>query len=149
MSRIRDAVAGVKWGLGAAGVLCAWVTVVALVNLVVNGSLTLRGRGQEYHILAIIAAYVVGGAVTGAIVGALRPLLRWKFGAAVVGAMAAVPLVGITVARSGFTSWEAADTFGVVFGALVLGGGGGLILRAFLLEGVGETTDEGRRKNRQ
>lgn len=133
---MTNAVAGVRWGMRVAAVLCLWVAVIAAINVVVSGSLTIRGRdGTSYHALAIMGAYLFAGATSGLIIGVLSPLLRWRVGAAVIGMLAAAPMfMGILMLRDGFSHWSTMETGVLAILVLAFGIPGGIIVRAFWIE---------------
>lgn len=121
---------GMKWGLIMAGLLCLWV----LILIPFNGGLIFRDRsGEGIHAANILLLYVISGAVTGALFGALRPLLRWRIVAALLGVLATIPFgFGFLITRIGFTSWARHETLTLVIMALAFGGPGGLIIREFV-----------------
>lgn len=126
---MQDVAVGVKWGALLGGLLSAWVVVLILLN----GGLVFRNRsGYEYSAGPIILLYLVGAPVAGGIVGAMRPLLRWKLGAVAVGIIAALPIgAAILIGRNGFTSWGPLETVSLAIFVVSFGGLGGLILREF------------------
>lgn len=130
MNAIRNAAEGAKWGLIMAALLSAWVLALA----VVHGSLTFTAStGETYYAPAIGALYLLGGAVTGATIGTLRGLLRWRIGALVVGMLAAIPLgVAFLIMQGRFDHWGRIETIFVGVFSAAFGGGGGLIVREFV-----------------
>lgn len=56
-------------------------------------------------------AYISIGLMAGAVVGLLRPLIQWRFGAYLVGLIAGVPVaVGLIICVRGFPQqWDFAD----------------------------------------
>jgi hypothetical protein len=86
-------------------------------------------RGEEpsqstgVGLVAIIVTYVIGGMLGGAIVGLLRPLMRERWGAILVGMIAALPVVlGFTFAMYGsMATWEGSTWGGTLLTAVVLG----------------------------
>ena len=111
-----NAAANVVWGLywGSCGaVLYSFVAV--LVHLA--GWPT--GRAS---LLATIGAYFLGGAIGGVVLGMLRPITRFGWGAAVTGAIVAVPVwVGGLVAVEGWTGIDQADLTMVVLISAISG----------------------------
>lgn len=144
---MKNAVVGSKWGLRVALVLCAWVLVLAIASFLGNGSPMIRSRsGQAFNPLAIIAMYLMAGMVSGALVGAMRPLLQWRIGAAIVGVAAAIPTAAAIVTMiSGTPDWGRDEIITFVITSLALGAPGGVIVRAFLQE----TADTGSRRRRR
>jgi hypothetical protein len=117
----RDLAQDLGWGIfwGLAFALCLTIVLVVLYAL--------RGPGLfETHnttFAGVVAVYFGGGLVGGMGVGLLRPLTHWRWGAAVVGVFAAVP-VGVSgrLLRFGLSPWEPKDTITLVIFALALGG---------------------------
>jgi hypothetical protein len=132
MRGLRNVAGGARWGFVIGSLLAVWAAIVAAVS----GSAVVRARsGDAYHIAAIVAVNVLGGTVTGGIVGALLPLMRWRAGAAVVGMIASLPLAAaLASTRLGFAGWTRNEFLTVLIFALTVGCGGGVIVRAFLVE---------------
>lgn len=75
-------------------------------------------------------AYFFGGVSAGVIVGLLRPLARWKAGAALVGFTAILPVaLLIRFATEGFGPWHPSNTVEAMMLGLILGAPVGLIYR--------------------
>jgi hypothetical protein len=107
-----------KYGLLLAGILSIWVLSLAILT----GSMTLSVRGTRVGALTIIAVYLAGGGIGGAIVGALLPLVRWRLGSVLVGIIAVLPLAaGITYSLA-VASAPGMDWITMIIGAVVLGG---------------------------
>ena len=81
---------GVAWG-GRVGVALALFGVV-VIGLRVIGAGGEPGGPLLLGLLSWISWYIIGGLVTGGIVGLLRPLGGNRMGAALVGFLAALPL---------------------------------------------------------
>ena len=87
MTTLQKTALGARWGLVMASLLSVWVLAIA----VINGSLTMTSRtGETYFVPAIIAFYLAGGAASGATIGSLTGLLRWRVGAVLVGMLAVI-----------------------------------------------------------
>ena len=134
---------GVRRGVTAGLFFVGWAALVFLARGTVavatpgGGSLTLA---------AVIAAYLAGGALAGAVVGALRPLGRSRPGSALLGLMAAVPLfVAIRFAAEGPAPWTRGDTVLVGVCALFAGPLTGLALH----EGLVRRAPAGRRRRKR
>jgi hypothetical protein len=88
-------------------------------------------KRNHITLLGVVAVYGLGIPSIGAIVGALRPLCRTSWGAALVGMIAMLPITAFTailvIPRSLGVGILVAITFGV---AIVYGGVGGLYLRS-------------------
>jgi thiamine transporter ThiT len=130
MNTLQKAGVGARWGLVMASLLSAWVLVIAAIN----GSLTLTSRtGESYFVLSIVAFYLAGGTASGAMLGMLSGLLRWRVGALLIGMLAATPLaIAFLVMEGRFDSWGRTETMFVIVFCAAFGGGGGLIVREFV-----------------
>ena len=108
---------GIFWGLA----LAVGVTIVLVVLYALSGAQLFEDHDTTFG--GVVAVYFGGGLVGGAVVGLLRPLTRWRWGAAAVGVVAALP-VGLCcrLLRDGFAPWGPKDTVSVVAFALILGG---------------------------
>jgi hypothetical protein len=101
--------------------------VVAVPVLLVRGSSFLERTGTRLEL--VIAVYLIGGPMSGALAMAMVPLTRHFVGAIVVGMIAIAPLyLGGRVAVRGLQPWDTSDT-AVVTACCVLVGGltGGLV----------------------
>lgn len=80
---------GIRWGLLFAAILGSWAVIVFAI----------RGFKEfaklEVTISAVIGFYFVSGSVAGVILGLCRPLLKWRSGAGVVGAVSAIVILGM------------------------------------------------------
>ncbi len=125
-----NAVSGAKVGLIMALLLCAWVVVLALLS----GSTTIRFRhGESVSVVRILALYLLACPTLGAVLGAMRNLMRYLPVAIVTGIVAATPLafmIGLTVDGKLPTDREGLLT--VAFFALTFGAGGGFVLHKAL-----------------
>ena len=84
--------ANLRWGV-AIGVVGAFgFSLLALVLAMLRGSTSYPQYGMSTW--SVIGSYFAVGLPAGAIIGALRPLLRWRAGAALVGYFAAVVVYG-------------------------------------------------------
>ena len=130
MRAARRAVIGAKWGLLMAALLSAWVLILAAFN----GSLTFATpTGESYFAPAIIAFYCVGGATSGAMLGLLGDLMRWRVGAWFVGMLAAAPLaMAFLIMEGRFEAMGRREVLFVVAFCAAFGGGGGMIVREFV-----------------
>ena len=108
---------GIFWGLAFALVL----TIVLVLLYAVRGSALFETYDTTFG--GVVAVYFAGGLAGGAVVGLLRPLTRWRWGAAMVGVFAALP-VGAAgrVLRYGLAPWGPKDTITLVIFAVALGG---------------------------
>jgi hypothetical protein len=82
----RDLRRGIGWGLAIGGVFTAYVAVVT----VLRGSDV--GAEVGLPLWVLIAGYLLGGAVAGALVGLFAPIGRTRSGAMLLGTMAALPI---------------------------------------------------------
>jgi hypothetical protein len=110
--------------------LSAWVLVLAALNR----SLTFTSStGDTYSTLAIIALYFTGGVASGAIIGSLSGLLRWRAGAWALGGLAAVPLaIGVLLLEGRFHALGRREIMFIIVFCAAFGGGGGMIIREFV-----------------
>lgn len=138
---MRHLLAGIKWGLIMAAVLCAWV----LILVPFNGSWVFHSKsGAEYDAGWIMLSYLVGGISTGALFGVMAALLRHRIGAFFLGAFAMLPLgFAILITENHFASWTRTETLTLAMLALLLGGPGGLIIREFASESSNQKKLEG------
>jgi hypothetical protein len=107
--------------------LIGWVVLIWLLR----GSEPFERKGVTF--LAVVVLYLVGGPVTGAIVGLLRPVAKSGLGAAITGVVAAIPVSVMAIAAvGGFPPWTRQHTFASIVMAVVGGAMGGYMFRAFL-----------------
>lgn len=118
----QDLVLGIGGGLAIALLLCVYAAILYLL------------RGAESFVAndvtlgAAISVYIVGGVIAGAVVGVLLPITRWRWGAALVGFLAAMPVFAIVRALlEGFRPWTSVDTIVMILWALTLGSSVGWI----------------------
>jgi hypothetical protein len=122
---------GMRWGLAFASLYCLWAVVVLLLG----GEAAFRKQGITFG--ETIGAYLGGGVLAGAVVGFLRPLLKWAWGAPVVGVVAAIPVgLAFDLATKGarWMSVNALLTIGIF--SATLGTMGGLVLREVMGKGM-------------
>lgn len=113
---IRNIYWGIRWGLAFAAVYCLY----ALGLFVARGSS--HFERQDVTLPLLLAAYIFGGLLGGAIVGLLRPLTRSRLGSVFVGLSTAIPVaVGFRMADAGVTAWDSGDLRTVLIFSLVLG----------------------------
>jgi len=129
---------GVTWGLRMAMLFCAWIGIL----VVLNWSFTLPVRSNHHvNAFAVVALYVGGGIIAGAIVGLLRPLERTMAGAMLTGFVAALPVfAGGSLLLNSLSNWDITNTIVTLAGAGTLGPMMGAYLRA--------DTDEDERKRK-
>jgi hypothetical protein len=114
--RLPDIRWGVQYGMGFAILFSAY----AVIARITAGPTAF----DRYHatLVSVVGIYFGGGLVSGTIVGLLRPLAKYAFGAALVGFLAALP---ITLAIDRLTddgaSWNYIDTVVVVVTSAGLG----------------------------
>jgi hypothetical protein len=110
-----DLVWGVAWGMGLSAVLL----VIALVGMALGATSLV----EAFRMLVVVALIYLGGATAGGvIVGALRPYLHSRAGAAAAGALASLPIaIALRLLRHGLTPVTGEDVFVVVGFALLLG----------------------------
>lgn len=120
----KNAYWGIRWGLAFASLFSVW----ALVVLLLGGEAAFRKQGITFW--QTIGAYIGGGVLAGAVVGFLRPLLKWAWSAPLVGIVAAIPVgLAFDLATKG-TRWMNVNsliTIGIF--SITLGAMSGLVLR--------------------
>lgn len=93
-------------GFAVAFLFCAWVTVVRLSK----GERAFTELGISYP--GTLAMYVFTGLASGATIGALMPLARWRAGAYLIGFAGGLPIVaGILIQQAGLPSRWADEDF--------------------------------------
>jgi len=118
---------GLRWGAYYSVILTAWVTLLWLLR----GSRPFEG--QSVTLVAVVTLYVVGGPVTGAIVGLLLPFARSGLGAAITGIVAAIPISVMAIATvGGFPPWTTRHSIASALMAVTGGALAGYVFRAFL-----------------
>ena len=99
-----------RWGVRGGVAFAVVYSIIAAVIFLMRGDAAF----QSYRISlgGIVMAYIAGGCIGGATVGALRPLLRWQVGAMLVAVMGVMPLFfAINILRFGwFSVWTAGET---------------------------------------
>ena len=132
MNVLSNIFRGARWGLAFATVYCAYVTLI----FIIGGPGVLDRYGVSLG--EVVLVYVVGGILSGASVGLLLPLTRWKAGSALVGVVAMLPVfVGIAYTVAGPPPWEFPQKFATVLSSVVVGGLGGLIFKDVFDQGSG------------
>lgn len=113
---LNDLVLGIGAGLAIAICLCFYAGILYLFR----GPKPFESNGTTLG--TVILLYLVGGTVAGAVLGLLFPFTRWRWGAALVGFVAAMPVFVIfRFALEGFTPWTKGDTIVMSVWALTLG----------------------------
>ena len=114
--RLPDIRWGVQYGMGFAILFSAY----AIIARITAGPTAF----DRYHatLVSVVGIYFGGGLVSGTIVGLLRPLAKYAFGAALVGFLAALPIALVIEKLSDDgASWNYIDTVVVVVGSVGLG----------------------------
>ena len=127
---MRDGIVGARWGALMGALLSCWV----MILVIAGNSLVFTSRtGDRFHAGAIVAIYLGAGTFIGAFLGVLKPIMRWKIGAAILGVIASAPLfAAVMLARQNFSDWTHVETLTVIIGALAFGAPGGMIVRFFV-----------------
>jgi hypothetical protein len=115
---------GLTWGLGFA----AWFSLIAgLIYLIAPRE---HAGGPPVQLPHILTAYWAGGLVAGVLVGVLRPVTRYWWGAALVGLLAMIPIsASIGLAMWGwFTDWTTINLQALLVYGSVVGPVGGILL---------------------
>jgi hypothetical protein len=104
-----------------------WGLMFGLIYVLILGVLfALQGpemfRPYDTTFTEVATLYLMGGVGGGLIVGLLRPLLRRRWGAALVGILAAIPVgLGFQMMRIGSAPWGTKDTLVVAIFSVALG----------------------------
>ena len=110
---------GVGWGLRFAIVLGIWISIVFLIG----GSAAFAKYDTSFG--KALGVYLGGGALAGLIVGLFRPLLQNQVVAAIVGVLAAIPVIIMVNLTLHPGKWNGDDVFVVsilsLFYGLVMG----------------------------
>ena len=114
-------VANLKWGILRGLFLGSVYSAYVLLVYLIRGADAFSALGLTLGTL--VAAYLGGGVVSGAVVGALRPLTKSHAGCIFVGTVAAVPtFLGVGLAMYGaFSQWTADDAGSVILAIAILG----------------------------
>lgn len=112
--------ANLRWG-ALWGLLFGVIYVVILMILfVLQGPALFRGYDTTFG--AVAALYLAGGVASGMVVGILRPLLKWRWGAALAGIFAAIPIgLAAEFMLMDAAVWSTKDTWVVIIFAVALG----------------------------
>jgi hypothetical protein len=109
---------GASIGAGVGLILCA----IAIVQRIGRGPEFIEGYGIGFG--PLLVCYEAGCTAAGTLVGAARPLLRWRLGAIIVGMVAGTIAVGaLGLGISGPVQGWGADPWTAVLVMGVLGGG--------------------------
>lgn len=126
---------GAKWGL----LFGSALLVIALIVHLLSGERAFSERHTSLEAMA--GTYLIGGAIAGALVGALRPLTSTAAGALVVGVTAAIPvMILLRFATRQFDPWQRADTVKVIVLSIILGMPTGLSYREIFGKGDGSVS---------
>ncbi len=120
---------GVVWGLRMSLLFSAWIGVL----IVLNQSVSLPVGQTDHHVnaFAVMALYVGGGILAGAVIGLLRPIERTMFGTMVTGFVAGLPVfAGGSLLLGGLAQWDSTNTIVTVAGALLVGPMTAALIRA-------------------
>lgn len=122
----RDVLADLGWGALWGFLLALSVLLMVSLVYVFRGPELLQPYGVTFG--SVAALYLLGGLIGGLVLGLLRPLVRWRWGGALVGVVVALPCgLGIRFLQSGMAPWTLKDSVVLSFFALALGGSLGWI----------------------
>jgi hypothetical protein len=122
--RVGHVLGSVAVALGVALLLALYVVALYLFR----GAEPFAALGTT--LTAVVLSYFVGAVLAGTVVGLLLPLVRWPWGAALVGFAAAMPVYAVMrVLDQGFVPWTTTDTTVSLVFALLLGAPVGVIYR--------------------
>jgi hypothetical protein len=88
---VRDLRWGFGWSLSFAAVYLAWIGVL----FAIGGQEAFRRKGVTFQ--STVIGYLISALASGAIIGLLRPLNRWRAGSALSGFMVGTA-IGVTLA---------------------------------------------------
>ena len=98
----------------------AALTVFAGLLLAVRGPKVLGQQNLTFG--SIAALYLLGGGFGGLLLGLLRPLVKWRWGAALTGILIAIPFgLGIRLLDTGLSPWSTEDSLVLTFFSIGLG----------------------------
>jgi RsiW-degrading membrane proteinase PrsW (M82 family) len=117
----RSTSRNVLWGVKAGLFFASFYSLFVLLLYAFRGEEPSESKGVS--LLAVVVTYFIGGVLGGAIVGLLRPFTRERWGAIVVGMIAALPVVlGFSFAMYGsIATWEGSTWGGTLLTTVVLG----------------------------
>lgn len=116
----RGVLANLVWGIAWGLLLSCCLIVFVAVLFLFQGQQPFNA--YQTTVRAVVVLYLVGGALGGLVVGVLRPLTKWRWGAAVVGVLAAVPVgLGTRVLRAGLSPWQSKDLVVLIVFCVALG----------------------------
>lgn len=119
----------VTWGMGWGIAFGLGFSCYVVLLFLSRGEAAFEPHGMT--LTQVVALYLAGGTLAGAVVGLLRPLTRNTWGAAVVGFLGAVTIaVFLIIAEGGLIPWTQAKTTKAIILGLVWGPLGGVMLRA-------------------
>lgn len=115
---------GIRWGVLFSLGFIAYIALLFLAR----GQAPFAEYGMTFG--RLVTLYLGAGMASGAVVGVLRPLGRWFWGAAVIGFFAGVVVAScLMFLENGVFAWGAEDVVKVTVLGLVWGPAGGLMLR--------------------
>ena len=122
-----DVKRNMRWGAGAGFLLGCVYSVIALVIHATKGREPFEAN--DASLASVLFVYLGGGVVGGAIIGLLRPLAKWRFGAVIMGIAAMLPIsLGVNLAVSpGISEWTIHNVNKTLLVAIILGGLGGYV----------------------
>jgi len=109
---------GLTWALWIATVFSAWVLALSLVR----HAWRFKFDDLEMTAAQIVAGYYAAALIAGSVVGLLRPLLRWRIGTFVIGAIAGTLVyatIGLTMYGRNEALWVT-PVLGLATGGLAL-----------------------------
>lgn len=116
-----------RWGVIAGLFFACFYSLYVIGLYLIRGSTPFVANDTTFG--QVVASYFGTGIVAGAVVGLLRPLLRWRIGAVFVGIVAAFAVfVGIALLDQGsFSQWDQDTWVSCVSLAVLFGTFGALI----------------------
>jgi hypothetical protein len=107
--------------------IMAGFSLFVTVLFLFRGQAPFHANGTTYG--ATVLTYLAAGVVGGVSLGVALPLARWRWGSALAGGIAAIPVYGsVVVVQSGPPwTWDRWDLTFVIVAGLVVGGGVGYV----------------------
>lgn len=120
MSIVERRLADIRWGVQYGMGFAILFSICAVIQRITVGPTAF----DQYHatIVGVLGIYFGGGLVSGVLVGLLRPLAKYALGAALVGFIAAFPVIlAIDKLMRGGEAWSYIDTVVVTVSSAGLG----------------------------
>ena len=122
----RSLIADLRWGATWGFLVGLCLSLFVAVLFAIRGPQLFLPYGTTLWL--VVGLYLVGGLAGGLITGLLRPLAKWRWGAALIGVFAAIPVgLGCRLMQAGFAPWELNDSLTMMIFSVALGASVGWI----------------------